>query len=116
MVLHPVDFIPKRKNESVIRKEIDAYYQHRANNVPANRGVDRAKLVKKLQENFKMQRGILPKGAELPAIEINSKFDEDLIKENAKMKIDRKGQSYTLPLVIYKLFRRKKRRKSQRRI
>jgi hypothetical protein len=47
----------------VIRKEIEEYYERRSKDIPANRGVDRANLVKKLQEKFKMQRGILPKGA-----------------------------------------------------
>ena len=46
-----------------------------------------------------MQRGILPKGAQLPGIEVNSKFDEELIKENAKLKVDKKGQSYSQPVV-----------------
>ena len=47
-----------------------------------------------------MQRGILPKGADLPSIDMNSKFDEDLIKGNAKLKADKKGQSYSNPLVV----------------
>ena len=55
--------------------------------------------MKKLQEKFKMQRGILPKGAQLPGIEVNSKFDEEMIKENAKIRVDKKGQSYSNPLV-----------------
>ena len=46
-----------------------------------------------------MQRGILPKGAQLPGIEVNSKFDEEMIKENAKIRVDKKGQSYSNPLV-----------------
>jgi hypothetical protein len=36
--------------------------------IPANRGVDRANLVKRLQDKFKMQSGILPKGAQLPGL------------------------------------------------
>lgn len=47
-----------------------------------------------------MQRGILPKGAELPALELNTKFDEQLIKDNAKLKADKKGQSYSNPVVL----------------
>ena len=35
---------------------------------PANRGVDRAALVRKLQQKFKSQGGGLPKGAELPVL------------------------------------------------
>jgi hypothetical protein len=46
-----------------------------------------------------MQRGILPKAADLPSIDMNTKFNEDLIKENAKMKVDKKGQSYSQPIV-----------------
>lgn len=60
---HAIDFVPKRKNESVIRKEIEQYYKKRATDIPANRGVDRAKLVKILQQKFKQQRGGLPKAA-----------------------------------------------------
>jgi len=47
-----------------------------------------------------MQRGILPKGATLPGLNVDTKFDEELIKKNAKIKADKKGQSYTNPLVI----------------
>lgn len=115
-VFHPVDFIPKRKNESVIRKQIEEYYEHRARNVPANRGVDRANLVKKLQEKFKMQRGILPKGADLPSLDLNAKFDEEKIKENAKLKVDRKGQSYSQPLVRIFLCRKKRIKNKGKRI
>jgi hypothetical protein len=64
----------------VIRKELDDYYERRARNIPMNRGVDRSNLVKKLQEKFNLQRGILPKGAQLPGIDVNSKFDEVLVK------------------------------------
>lgn len=42
--------------------------------IPANRGVDRANLVKKLQDKFGMKTGILPKGAQLPGLE-DVKFD-----------------------------------------
>jgi hypothetical protein len=59
----------------VIREEIEEYYRRRALDVPANRGVDRANLVKKLQDKFKMQRGILPKGADLPGLD-KVVFDE----------------------------------------
>lgn len=80
MAFHPVDFIPKRKAESVIRREIEEYYERRVKDIPANRGVNRQKLVQNLQEKFKMQRGILPKGADLPGIAIDTKFDEEKIK------------------------------------
>ena len=79
-VMHPVDLIPKRKAESVIRKQIQEYYDRRRKDIPANRGVDRANLVRKLQQKFKMQRGILPKGADLPGLQLNADFDEKLIK------------------------------------
>ncbi len=42
--------------------------------IPANRGVDRANLVKKLQDKFVQKAGILPKGAQLPGLE-DIKFD-----------------------------------------
>ena len=72
---HPVDFIPKRKAESVIRMEIEAYKRRMITNVPVNRGVDRAMLVKKLQEKFNLQSGGLPK--QLPGIEEDKvNFDE----------------------------------------
>lgn len=43
--------------------------------VPANRGVDRALLVKKLQEKFNLKGGILPKGATLPGLEKDMDFN-----------------------------------------
>ena len=52
----------------MIRSEIEEYYNRRAKDIPANRGVDRANLVKKLQDKFKLQRGILPKDATLPGV------------------------------------------------
>lgn len=68
--------------------------------IPANRGVDRANLVKKLQDKFGMKTGILPKGAQLPGLE-DVKFDEEKIKEQAKLKMDKKAMSYTNPIVIF---------------
>lgn len=65
-----------------------------------------------LQEKFKMQRGILPKGADLPGLATDTKFDEQQIKENAKLKADRKGQSYSLPLVDVCVCRARKTRVS----
>lgn len=114
-MFYPVDLIPKRKAESVIRVEIEEYYARRAKEVPANRGVDRANLVRKLQEKFKMQRGILPKGADLPALDLNTKFDEEKIKQNAKLKIDKKGQTYSQPVVIYILCRKVKKKGQRKR-
>ena len=57
-----------------------------------------------------MQRGGLPKGAELPEVK-DFKYDEEQVKENAKLRVDKKGQSYTQPLVISILFRKKRRTK-----
>lgn len=105
-MIHPVDLIPKRKAESVIRREIEEYYERRAKDIPANRGVDRANLVRKLQDKFKMQRGILPKGAELPGLDVNTKFDEEMIKQNAKLKVDKKGQTYSHSVVLHSLYRK----------
>lgn len=112
-MIHPVDLIPKRKAESVIRQEIEEYYERRAKDIPANRGVDRANLVRKLQDKFKMQRGILPKGADLPGLDVNTKFDEEMIKQNAKLKIDKKGQTYSYSAVRHLLYRKSK-KSSQR--
>lgn len=52
----------------MIRQEIEEYYRRRAVDIPANRGIDRANLVKKLQDKFGMKTGILPKGAQLPGV------------------------------------------------
>lgn len=57
----------------------------------------------------------MPKGAELPGLDVEAKFDEELIKQNAKLKADKKGQSYSNPIVRFKLFRKKKKRTRQRR-
>ena len=53
----------------MIREEIEEYYRRRAKDIPANRGVDRANLVKKLQDKFVQKSGILPKGAQLPGLD-----------------------------------------------
>lgn len=63
-----------------------------------------------------MQRGILPKGADLPSLDLNAKFDEEKIKENAKLKVDRKGQSYSQPLVRIFLCRKKRIKNKGKRI
>ena len=62
---------------------------------PANRGVDRSMLVKKLQEKFKVLRGGLPKSVELPGLGNEFEFDEKKIKENAKLKVEKKFKNYT---------------------
>jgi hypothetical protein len=76
--------------------------------------VDRANLVRKLQEKFKMQRGILPKGADLPGIDVNTKLDEELIKQNAKLKIEKKGQTYSHSVVRVFLLRKKTKNNQER--
>ena len=58
----------------MIREEIEEYYRKRAKDIPANRGVDRANLVKKLQDKFVQKSGLLPKGAQLPGLD-EMKFD-----------------------------------------
>jgi hypothetical protein len=45
-----------------------------------------------------MQRGILPKDAQLPGLDNNVVFDEEKIKIQAKIKMDNKQQSFTNPL------------------
>jgi len=57
-----------------------------------------------------MQRGILPKGADLPGLELDTKFDEELIKKNALLKADKKGQSYSNPVVLRLLFRKNRKK------
>lgn len=49
-----------------------------------------------------MKTGILPKGAQLPGVQ-DIKFDEEKIKEQAKLKMDKKAMSYTNPIVIFNL-------------
>lgn len=43
---HPIDFVPKKKNEVEIKEEIEKYY--RIPVVPANKGVNRSNLIEKL--------------------------------------------------------------------
>ena len=66
---------------------------------PANRGVDREALVRKLQQKFKSQGGSLPKGAELPVLG-ELQLDENEIKEKAKQRIEKKYKNYSHPVVI----------------
>lgn len=47
-----------------------------------------------------MQRGILPKDATLPGVN-KMEYDEEKIKQQAKLRIDKKAQSYSNPLVIF---------------
>ncbi len=61
--------------------------------------MDRANLVKQLQNKFGMKTGILPKGAQLPGLD-DVKFDEEKIKQQAKLKMDKKAMTYTNPIVI----------------
>ena len=78
--------------------EIEQYKQKMAKEIPANRGVDRKALVKKLQEKFNLQSGGLPK--QLPGIEDDKiDFDEQKIKNNAEMRVEKKYKNYTKPLV-----------------
>ena len=66
--------------------EIEQYKQKMIKDIPANRGVDRTKLVKKLQEQFNLQSGGLPK--QLPGIgDEKLNLDEDKIKLNAQMRV-----------------------------
>ncbi len=59
--------------------------------------------MKKLQDKFVQKAGILPKGAQLPGLD-DIKFDEAKIKEQAKIKIDKKAQSFSNPIVISNIF------------
>ena len=43
---YPIDFVPKKKKEGEIKDEIENYY--RIPIVPANKGVNRIKLIEKL--------------------------------------------------------------------
>ena len=82
----------------MIRLEIEEYKRRRALDIPANRGVDRQALVKKLQQKFKAQGGSLPKGAELPVLK-ELDIDENEIKEKAKQRIEKKYKNYSNPVV-----------------
>lgn len=88
--VHAVDLIPKRKNEVEIRKEIDDFYSKPV--VPANKGVNRKKMVDELQNKFKKQRGALPKAAELPLYEpeegeVLEEIDEEELQKRALQKV-----------------------------
>jgi len=94
--VHAVDLIPKRKNEVEIRKEIE----NLKNNpfVPANKGVNRKKLIDELQNKFKKQRGALPKGAELPALpneEVLEDITDEELQKRALQKVPKKFLAYT---------------------
>jgi len=69
-VYHPIDLIRRRKPETEIRKEIDEYYAGRKFFRPAIKGKDRKRIIEELQRVFKYKRGGLPKGAELPEVDI----------------------------------------------
>lgn len=84
-----VDLIPKRKNEKVIREEIEKMKENVER--PVNKGVDRERLISELQVKFKNGRGALPKKAQLPLSEpIESEVNEEEIKQNAKKKLNGK--------------------------
>lgn len=53
-----------------------------------------------------MQRGILPKDATLPGLE-KMTFDQEKVKQQAKLKVDKKTQNYSNPLVNKFLFQKK---------
>ena len=63
-----IDFVPRRKREDEIRKEIEKYYEGRKFFRPKIAGRDRKKLIEELQLRFKHLGGALPKGAELPQV------------------------------------------------
>ncbi|EAR95587.1 hypothetical protein TTHERM_00079920 (macronuclear) [Tetrahymena thermophila SB210] len=89
-----VDFIPKRKPESEIRKELEEIARNPY--IPANTGKNRKELIEKLQQKFKHLRGGLPKGAELPLIDENKLVcDEEAIKNQAKKRIGMKNKIFT---------------------
>ncbi|CAK79455.1 unnamed protein product (macronuclear) [Paramecium tetraurelia] len=95
---YPIDFVQKRKPEAEIRKEIEKYYEGRKFFRPAVQGQDRKKLIEQLQRVFKYKRGALPKGAELP--EINIKNDDAFLKDsettsNAIKKMHKKDLYFT---------------------
>lgn len=66
-----VDFIPKRKNEQVIRQEIEKEKIQILKNsqMKKNFSTNRKLEIEKLQDNFQYQeRMVMPKGARLPGI------------------------------------------------
>ena len=99
----------------MIRGEIEEYYARRKKELPANRGVNRQKLVRALQEKFNMGRGALPKGAELPVLPTDTALDEQVIKQQAQRKVDKKGQSYSMPVVRVGGCRKSRRAESRNR-
>jgi hypothetical protein len=75
-----IDFVPRRKREEEIRKEIEEYYKGRKFYRPKIRGMNRKNLIEELQLKFKYQRGGLPKGAELPVVHLFTNIDRCKIK------------------------------------
>ena len=45
-LFHPIDLVPKKKNEADIKDEIEKYY--RIPVIPTNKGVNRAALIENL--------------------------------------------------------------------
>ena len=56
---HPIDFVPKKKNQKVISKEINESYKNPQ--TFSKKGGNRDALKAELQEKFQFSNGILPK-------------------------------------------------------
>lgn len=74
---HKVDFIPKRKKEEVIKKEIEGIKSNMVRELNTNRAVyknpqaNRKLQIERLQDKFQFQeRTVMPKGARLPGIKV----------------------------------------------
>lgn len=80
-----VDFIPKRKNEFIIKQEIEAEKIQMIKNsqIKRNFPTNRKYEIEKLQDNFQFQeRKIMPKGARLPGIKTeNSNLNQNQYDE-----------------------------------
>lgn len=72
-----LDFIPKRKKETAIKKELESI---KSSMKPIQSGivVNRKKQIERLQDNFQFQeRTVMPKGARLPGLKNVNVQDEE---------------------------------------
>mmetsp|Transcript_8826 Transcript_8826/g.13148 ORF Transcript_8826/g.13148 Transcript_8826/m.13148 type:complete len:212 (+) Transcript_8826:24-659(+) len=61
---HPIDFVPKRKNQDSIKQEVSSNYKEL--NPPPKRGTNREELKSNLQEKFQFSTGALPESVMMP--------------------------------------------------
>jgi len=115
-----VDFIPKRKNEYIIKQEIEAEKVQMIKNSQMKRNfpTDRKMQIERLQDNFQFQeRKVMPQGARLPGIkpdnntnQSNNNFNElnydpienDINVKNYKKFLDKREELNFLYTTIMK--------------